>query len=186
MPLDIGVGIFASVFLGRFFGIAFTPIFLAGGILFSLLPDFDFLFTLKKGTTARAHEHRDLFHYPLLFIPIGTIIISFFDYRWAALFAITTFLHFLHDSIGLGWGVRWFYPLSQNYYAFFYQYDISRNKLPAKTLYVWSGEDVRRLSVHYGDKDWIKNIYLRFHPYAIAEFLVFLFSLVILYEYWLR
>ncbi len=180
MLLDIGVGIIASIALDHFFVDIPFPYFLAGGIVFALLPDMDFLLTLKKRTAEKSHEHRNIFHYPLIFIPAGIIVFSIFDYRWTVLFAVTTLLHFIHDSIGVGWGVRWLYPFTRKHYAFFYHYDTWRNGLPKKLFYAWSPEDVDRLSSQYGDKEWIKNIYLKFHPYAIVELLVFLFALVIL------
>ncbi len=118
MLLDIGVGILSSVFLSRSFGIALNPLFLGAGIVFSLLPDVDFLIAFRKNA-AKSHEHRDILHYPLLFIPIGAAILFFFNYQLAMLFIITALLHFLHDSIGLGWGIPWLYPFSKNHYAFF-------------------------------------------------------------------
>ncbi len=183
MLLDIGVGILASIFLSRFIGITLTPLFLGAGIVFALLPDADSLFAIKKTATAKGHEHRSVLHSPLLFIPIGTVILLFFNYQLAALFAITTFLHFLHDSIGIGWGVRWLYPFSRNHYSFFYQYDITKNHLPQKMIYAWSPAEVDRLSDQYGDEFWVKNIYLKFHPYAIAELLVFILALIVLCFY---
>jgi LexA-binding, inner membrane-associated putative hydrolase len=183
MLLDIGVGILASIFLSHLFGAAVSPLFLSAGVLFSLLPDLDFLLTFNKNVTAKAHEHRDLLHYPLLFIPVGATILFFFDHRLAALFIVTTFLHFLHDSIGLGWGVPWLYPFSRNHYAFFYQYDIARNTLPQKKFYAWSETEVNRLASQYGDKHWIKNIYLKFHPYAVIEALIFILALFVLFFY---
>jgi hypothetical protein len=180
MLLDIGIGIISAIFLDKFFSVPLTLAFLGCGILFALLPDLDFLFSLKKGFREKAHEHRNLFHYPLLIVPIGTAIMAFFDHPLALLFAITTLAHFIHDSIGVGWGVQWLYPFSRKHYAFFYHYDTSRNHLPYKLLYAWSPDEVGELSTRYGDKDWMKNIYGKFHPYAIVELAVFLLALVIL------
>jgi hypothetical protein len=176
MLLDIGIGIISSIFLSHAFGISLSTPFLGFGVLFSLLPDVDFLFL-------KTHQHRDILHYPLLIIPIGTLITSLFSYQLAMLFALVTFLHFLHDSIGVGWGIRWLYPFSQNYYAFFYQYDLAKHNMPHKLIYDWSPADVERLSSRYGDKNWIKNIYLKFHPYALVEFFVFALALITLLLY---
>lgn len=175
MPLDIGVGILSSIFLSRFFNVSLSSIFVDAGILFALLPDIDFLITSKKSIGPKGHEHRNILHYPLLFIPVGTLLIFFFDYRLAMLFAVTTFLHFLHDSIGIGWGVQWLYPFSRNHYGFLYQYD-----LPRKFMYVWTAEEVEGLSREHGDPHWIKNIYFKLHPYAIIELMVFIIAVIIL------
>jgi membrane-bound metal-dependent hydrolase YbcI (DUF457 family) len=180
MLLDIGVGILSSIALSRFFGISLSVAFISAGILFALLPDIDFLASFKKSMGAKGHEHRDILHYPLLFTPIGTIILSFFNYQLAILFALTTFLHFVHDSIGIGWGVQWLYPFSRNHYAFLYQYDS-----PQKLVYVWTPEEVKKLSDEYGDPDWVKNIYFKFHPYAIVELLVFILAIIVLIKSYL-
>ena len=183
MLLDIGIGILSSIFFCRVFGIALYPFFLWASILFSLLPDLDFLPNFRKGFTAKGHEHRSLLHYPLFFIPIGSIILLFLDSRLALLFAINTFLHFLHDSIGIGWGVQWLYPFSKNYYAFFYHRDLLENGSHQKAFHSWNPAEVARLANEYGDEHWFRNIYLRFSPYAIVEYLVFIFALVVLFFY---
>ncbi len=180
MLLDIGIGILSAIFIHHLFGVG-GPVLVGAGILFSLLPDIDFLFAVQKRYTALAHEHRLLLHYPIPYVLFGMTVISFFDLPYALLFGITTLLHFVHDSIGIGWGIQWLYPFSKNHYAFFYHYDTSRNGLPQKAVYSWSPEEVRSLSRQYGDKDWIRNIYLRCHPYAIVELLVFLAAVCALF-----
>jgi hypothetical protein len=35
----------------------------------------------------------------------------------------------------------------------------------------------------HGDKDWVKNIYYKWHPYAQVEFAVFIISLLALVLY---
>jgi membrane-bound metal-dependent hydrolase YbcI (DUF457 family) len=178
MPLDIGVGILLSIFMSRLFHIPLSPIFISTGILFTLLPDLDFLVAFKKNLGAKSHEHRDVLHYPLLFVPIGTALMFLVDYRLSILFAFASFLHFLHDSIGVGWGIQWLYPFSRNHYAFLYQYDS-----PQKFIYIWTPEEVVQLSSQFGDPHWIKNIYFKLHPYAIIEFAAFAFSIIMLILY---
>jgi membrane-bound metal-dependent hydrolase YbcI (DUF457 family) len=175
MLLDIGVGILSSIALSRFFNISLTPFFLTAGIVFTLLPDIDFLISPGKSIGRKGHEHRSILHYPLLFIPIGTIILFFFNYELAILFAVTTLLHFMHDSIGIGWGIPWLYPFSRNHYAFLYQYDS-----PQKFIYIWTPREVEKNANDHGDPDWIKNIYFKLHPYAIIEFLIFILAVILL------
>lgn len=185
MFLDIGVGILLAIFVSKLFSLPLTTGFLIGSIVFSLFVDIDCIFYLgRKETPRNFYKHRDLLHYPLLYIPLEMIIISFFGLPWAILFGFCSLAHFIHDSIGIGWGVQWLYPFSKNHYAFFYKYQSSRKeKLPKKIIYVWKHEDIDAIEEKYGDKNWIKNIYLRWHPYAIVEFLVFIFALIILYLY---
>ena len=72
MPLDIAIGIFGAMAVSRFFHHELTPIFIFAGILFALLPDADYLAHLARGNSSKnAHRHRDMLHFPLIFIPVG-------------------------------------------------------------------------------------------------------------------
>lgn len=184
MLLDIGIGILSGIFVSDLFQTELTVGLILFAIVSALLPDIDTLFHLQSGRSLKnhkGHDHRDLWHYPLIYIPLGTLIVSLFSYEYALVFAVTSFLHFLHDSIGIGWGVQWLYPFSTKHFSFLYHYDVFRNKLPKSWIYSWSHQEVDELSEKYGDRDWVRNIYLRWHPYGIVEMLVFIVSVIMLY-----
>jgi len=188
MFLDAGNGIFAVMLTSWIFDMPLSRTLVAAGIIFAFLPDVDYLIHLARGGTSRnAHRHREMLHYPLLFIPAGVILFSFYGMEWVFLFGVAAFLHFLHDSIGIGWGVQWLYPFSKDHYTFFYRYQPRhKERLPRRfaLLLVWKHEEVDILAAKYGDPDWIRNIYLRWHPYAITEFAIFLIALGALYYFW--
>jgi len=183
MFLDIGVGILIAILVSKIFALPLTLFLVFIGIVFSLLVDIDFIFHLKKGgNTKNAHRHRDILHHPLIYIPLGMLLLSFYSLAYSVLFGLILFIHFLHDSIGIGWGVQWLYPFSKNHYTFFYRYQPkNKEKLPKKLLYVWKDNEIDMLAKKYGDEEWIKNIYLKWHPYAIVEFLVFVIAILTLY-----
>lgn len=185
MLLDIGAGILLAIFTSELFNLPLTIAFLIGGVVFALFMDIDYIFHLGRGGSSKdAHKHRDLLHYPLLYIPLGMLVISFFNFAWAVLFGLCSFIHFLHDSIGIGWGVQWLYPFKEDHYTFFYRYQPwHTERLPKKVVYIWKHHDIDMLSKKYGDEDWVKNIYWHWHPYAIVEFLTFVFALIVLYFY---
>ncbi len=185
MFLDIGVGILTAIFVSKLFTLSITTLFIIGGIVFSLLVDIDYFFHLGRGgTTKNAHKHRSILHRPFLYIPIGISIILFLNQAWAVLFGLCSLAHFLHDSIGIGWGIQWLYPFTKNQYTFFYRYHPPRKeKLPKKFLYVWKYGEIDMLAEKHGDEKWVENIYLRWHPYAIVEFLFFVLATLILYFY---
>ncbi len=185
MMLDIGVGILLAIFTSRLFEMPLTVVFVIGGAIFALLMDLDYLFHLyKEGSSKKAHKHRNSLHFPLLYIPLGTLIISFFSASWAVLFGFCSFAHFFHDSIGIGWGIQWLYPFRKEHYSFFYIYKPDRpEKLPNKFIYTWKHEDIDLLAKKYGDENWLENIYWRWHPYAIVEFLTFILALIALFFY---
>ncbi len=185
MLLDIAIGIFSAVFISWYFKTILAASFVLIGIVFTLSPDIDYLlFLISGGSRKEAHRHRDILHYPLFFIPVGTLILLPLGKELSFLFALTTFLHFLHDMIGLGWGIKAFWPLSNNYFALFFHYSPPGYKrLPPQPLYVWKQEEIEGLAEEYGDPAWFKNVYLRLNPILIVELIVFLAALLTLFFY---
>ncbi len=183
MLLDIGLGIISAIAISLKLGLYPNWEFIAAGIFFSLLMDFDFLSHLAFGGSAKnAYRHRDLLHNPLMYLPLGYFIIWPISQPLAFLFFIASILHFIHDSIGLGWGVRWLYPFSKDRYSFFWVYQPpGKPGFQKRWLYVWHEKDMERLEKESGDPDWLKHIYGNWHPFALIEYLVFLSSLVVLY-----
>ncbi len=162
-------------------------VFIILGVVFSLLPDIDFIFHLlkKKRLNEYNHKHRDYLHYPILYIGGGFILFLFVDVKIAILFAVVSALHFLHDSVGIGWGVKWLYPFSKNSFMFCYKIrekgEGLRRVFPSQLYYSWTEEQVEQKSLLYGDKDWVKNIYLKFSWYAFIEYIGFLIGLGFLF-----
>ncbi len=183
MPLDIAIGIFLAMGVSRFFQMPLTGIMIVAGILFALSPDADYLIHLARGNSSKnAHLHRDTFHIPLVFIPLGVLLLYPFGQEWAVLFGAASFLHFVHDSIGIGWGVQWLWPFVDTHYFFLYSYrPPGRTEyLPRQWFYAWPHRDIESLAALHGDPDWIKNIYLRLHPFALVEYAAFIIAVTVL------
>jgi membrane-bound metal-dependent hydrolase YbcI (DUF457 family) len=185
MFLDIGVGILTAIFASYFLRANISTWLVIFGILCALLPDADFIYYYpRRDDTKYDHKHRDLIHYPLLYLPIGTILIwIIFGKIWAIAFLITSFCHFLHDSIGIGWGVKWLFPFSKNSYSFFYLYSVKVKKGLRRPVFVFNEKNLPEMVREHGDKDWVRNIYYKWHPYARVEFAFFITSLIILLTY---
>jgi len=182
MLLDGGLGIIGAIIFAHILQINISPLVLGTSILFALLPDIDFIFGWIKHTELKhvSHEHRDLLHYPLLFLPIGFLVIAYFSFTYACLFIILSFLHFIHDSIGIGWGVLWLYPFSKKYYKFFSE---KNGHFSKKLIVSWTHEEQHEASTQFGDKDWFKNIYLKLHPISVIELLLFITALILLWKF---
>jgi len=179
MLLDIALGIFGAIAFAKIENINLSLILIIIGILFALLPDIDFVFYWMKGKklNAQTHTHRELLHSPLIFISVGFLIILSINIPLAFLFAILTFLHFVHDSIGIGWGVQWFYPFSHRFYKLFSTKD---GKFSKKLVVSWAPEEQKIAAEQWGDKNWIKNVYFKPTPISITEFLIFIIALLTL------
>jgi hypothetical protein len=105
MFLDVGVGILTAIFASYFFSVDLSLWLVIFGILCALLPDADFLyFYPKRHDTKYDHKHRDIIHYPLLFLPVGTILIFlFFGKIWQRYFLLRLFcILFMTASVLVG------------------------------------------------------------------------------------
>ena len=183
MLLDIGVGILLGLLVNTFSSEYSTTIFVAMGVFATLAPDIDFIYHLIKGGNLKNdHRHREVLHQPV-FLLVGTILFGLlFSPILGLVFALGVISHFIHDSIGIGWGVQWLYPFKTDHFTFFYRvHTANKPKPPKKVIYVWPNDKIDELSREYGDPDWVKNIYLKWHPFAIFELIVFVVALVVWY-----
>jgi len=186
MFLDIGVGILAAIFASYLYPGGNLLLFSAIGIFFSLLPDLDFIYYKldKRKRLEKGYAHRNLFHLPLLYLPFGTLLVwMLFGNLWGLLFMITSFLHFIHDSIAYGRGVKWLYPFSNDSYAFIYLYSRVVKSGLWNPIFIFNKESIVKFDEEHGDENWIENIFYKFHPIAVVELVVFVISLIVLMVY---
>ena len=185
MPLDIGIGIFSAIIVSKLFAVELTPLLVGLGIAFALLPDMDFLYAVARnghGDHRAISKHRDLVHYPLLYLPLGALLALPFGPAWSLLFLLASAGHFIHDSIGIGWGIPWLWPFTDKNYSFIYRYSPPGKKLPQRLIHRWERGKLDQLIDEYGDPDWFRNIYVRLHPFFVAEILFFVIALVALWQ----
>ncbi len=182
MLLDIGLGILIPIALSKIFGFGLTNSFLAFGVIFSLLPDIDFIIHklfLPKTSSIKDHLHREILHFPILYIITGAIVVFLIKKDLLLLFIICSLFHFIHDSIGIGWGIQWLMPFGKNYYQFFTTYKENPKKA---IVYSYTKKQIDSLSEKYGDANWFKNIYLKLHPYSLFELFVFIIAIIVLFK----
>lgn len=181
MLADIGIGIFSAITASKFFQTKLNLFMVVVGITFALLPDLDFLVEWvkrKKMPGKFAHEHRNLFHLPLPYVFLVSLFLLWFDLIYLFLFVFNSLLHFLHDSIGIGWGIKWLYPVSKRNYKFFTG---NNNKFSKNLIISWNEKKLQKAVEKYGDPNWIKNTYLKPTPISITETAIFLASLIVLF-----
>jgi len=178
MPLDIGLGIVSAMLISEIFSIKISTGLILYGILFALLPDIDFLILSSKN----AYQRRDsLTHYPLLYFPLGGIIL------WlglgkiiALLFILASFLHFLHDGIGTSWGLKWLYPFDERWHKF-----LGRKFGQLKFLASWTPDELTRDVKLQRQDTWFRETYFRPSPILITEVIGLIIAIVSL-VFWLR
>ncbi len=177
MFLDIALGMLAGLVVGAGFNLEFVWLFILLGAIFALLPDFDFLVMLARRGLARDrrfdHDHRDLLHKPLIYIPVGAAAaFGIGGAPLATLFTSGSVIHFLHDSTGIGWGIRWLYPFSDNYIGICHAG--LRKICGAKWIQSVSRKQVtKHVKETLGDDhDWIADLYLRISKTLVIEIFV--------------
>ena len=187
MTLDIAFGILVALGVHQLLGVELTPLLLLMSVFFALSPDIDVpLFFLWRKIQRRLRlkgtitSHRNILHNPLIFVPVGWICISLFSLTYASMFAVLALLHFLHDSIGIGFGVAWLYPFSKTRFSFLYQHDVWQHGLPRQLVYAWTPEKIRSTAELSKNRSWLRHIYLRLHPYSLIEHVTLLVAVILL------
>lgn len=181
MFLDFAFAIITSVVADNYFNIPSVSI-IYFALLFSILPDLDFIIYKVAGIHQdKLYKHRDLFHYPLLYLPIGGILLLLINKNLAIIFLIISSLHFIHDSIAYGRGVKWMFPFSKNSFAFIYLYSREVKSGLWQWVFIFNDKNLDKWDEEHGDEDWINHIYYKLHPIATIEFIAFFISLLLLY-----
>lgn len=158
MPLDIGFGLLLG--LAHTFVTGGYPAWqpLALGVLFALLPDLDFLIqAARRRSFAHVdHTHRDTLHHPIPYLVLGSALVWLLMPQYLALFIATSLVHFLHDSIGVGYGIPWLSPFSQRYGKLFCNH---RGDFSWTSCVWWKRSERDVVIAQRHDPDWVRNHY---------------------------
>lgn len=156
MFTDIGFGLIFGVVFGIWSHQEPNLKILLIGICAALWPDIDFIVWIlrKKKLDEWAHKHRELLHRPLIAIPTAWIIGRYYlGTTEAYLIATATTYHFIHDTIGHGWGIRWFWPLANEFLC----YRSTTKIYPVSRLYAWTASEQDDMCRRFGNKNWARE-----------------------------
>ena len=184
MPLDIAIGLLLGMVIPHAFGLDASWVFLAFGVGFALLPDIDAVieYAWRGAVSGKSQTiHREWFHYPLSYVPIALAIGWFAGAVWGALFASAIVLHFIHDSVGIGWGIKWLMPFSSISFKFF-----SKDKQTGKFRVVqrWQPQELKQVVADHGDPNWLQNHYFRPSKTLVIEAGALIAALIIIVFTW--
>lgn len=179
MPLDIGVGLMLGVLLSSLTTLGYGWS-LAIGVSATLMPDLDYIWKAIRTKKLPNSEHRDGLHYPLIIVPLAGIIGLVINPHVGLILALGTLIHFVHDSVGIGFGVKWLFPFKQNSYLFLFQIKTPKNKnMPKQRLYSWSDKERSEMIRKYAYPNWITYVYLHPNVYGLFEYSIFAIGVVI-------
>lgn len=179
MPLDIGIGLLGAVLQALLGGEDLTASLLLLSVLFVLLPDLDGLVSaVRKGSLAKVdHTHRDLLHRPIPYLAVGGAIVWLMAPQYLLLFLTMSLAHFIHDSIGIGWGIPWLTPFSRGYLKLFSDKDGDASR----SFVFWRPEEREAVIARRHDPDWMRHQYGRPSATLVAEGAALLLALAVAY-----
>jgi membrane-bound metal-dependent hydrolase YbcI (DUF457 family) len=182
---DAGLGVMSAVFVCLAFGVTPTGGLVLLGILFAYIPDVDWVLDAHFWKTGRVaayaqnpYDHREGLHKPLLWALAisGAGIIFGGIGPFIAFTAVMA--HFLHDTVGTGWGMPWLWPLTKRRIKFC---STKQNELKLTPfLMSWSHEELSQYITNYGRANWKDYYYGRWTAVATGEALVALTGAVLL------
>jgi hypothetical protein len=178
MPLDIGIGILLAIGVSEWFSITLTPLLIVVGIAAALLPDIDIMTKLFG-----RWRHREFTHYPLIYVAISVLLYLLLPVPYVMLITLGVLAHFIHDSIGIGWGIAWLWPFSGRKFLVFPEQ--SRRRVLGWFV-TWLPKDEERIRTqHYegASTNWVREFYGRPSLLAFIEYGGFLVALVTLAAY---
>ena len=173
---DTGIGILLAILTSYLFDVPISPWLVIACIVFSLLPDLDFLLPAKM-----VRGHRGIMHYPFIYLVISILVYFIFGPLWSFIFISGVFLHLIHDTVFLGWGIKWSWPYSLRAYKFFPDKD---GRITSKFFLSWMPEEEAKVKSEYGsDEEWMRTFFGTVNIVSVIEYSIFTISLIMLYFY---
>jgi membrane-bound metal-dependent hydrolase YbcI (DUF457 family) len=180
MPFDIGVGIFLAIYISHLFNEPLTLTLILLGIGAALLPDVDIM-TMLWGRW----RHREITHYPVVYIPIVALVYLVFGAPYGTLLVLGVLIHLLHDTVGIGWGISWLWPLTNRRFLFL----PAAGRMKVFGLFMsWLPKDQQKIDEEMNARnanlkeDWITHYYLRPSLLGAIEYGMLVLSLLVLYQ----
>ncbi len=180
---DGGIGLIVSAAMIMWFGAPETLIFIFWTVAWAYLPDLDGAFHFIKTGKAVAdlengRDHREGLHYPLIWTVLFGGFIYFFGINIWLISAYTAImLHFLHDMIGIGWGIQVFAPLDWGSYKLFSKKWVSADVSFTPVVTRYSKSELREALMKYGEADWIERYFCKLTHVSVADYSFFIVGL---------
>lgn len=146
------------------------------GIILAITPDID-VFIQKIAENKTDSNHRKFTHYPIFLVPLF-FTLYYFSSFWACLIFSCFLVHFIHDSAGNEenkWGIKWIWPLSENYYQFF-----GKKKGKRLIMCPWSPKEIEERESESWDS-WLSKNYLRFPTESFVGVVLGIFALFVVF-----
>jgi len=196
---DIANGLFAVLIAGYVSGTEVVWWHFVIGVLLAMSPDLDAIpELLRRGRVScdaeYVSDHRDMLHYPVLFVLVGVLLILFVNTFFGTMFLAATMLHFFNDFYGTGWGIPLFWPLTDRRYKFCARragrlkrllkangdWDtLPHDERRFKILVSWSRDELDSYIERFGIDDWATPYYLTTNWVSGTEYALFVVAVIL-------
>ena len=187
---DAGIGLIVSAIMLEWFQAPHTIWFIIWTVVWAYLPDLDGAFHFIKTGKAVAdlengRDHREGLHYPLMWSIFFVILFYLFGVNvWLISALVAIMLHFLHDMIGIGWGIQLFAPIDWGSYKFFSKKWVSADVSLTPVVTRYSKEELRKALIKYGEADWIERYFCKWTHVSVVDYLLFMIGVISIYLAW--
>lgn len=181
---DAGIGLIVSAAMISWFSAPATFLFVVWIIVFAYLPDLDGAFHFIKTGKAVAdlengRDQREGLHYPLIWSFLFGVLFYIYGFNlWLVSAYMAMMFHFLHDMIGIGWGIQVFAPIEWGSYKFFSKKWVGADVSLTPVVTRYSKEELRKALIKYGEADWIERYFCKWTHVSVVDYLLFLIGVV--------
>jgi len=179
MVIDVGAGVLLALYVAHILHFFAEPSFILVGVACALLPDIDTILTLNPFIRRMIGEHRSTIHTPVIYLVAAPLVWAVWGSAVGVLFALGVFYHLVHDTFFLGYGIKWFWPLSQRSFSFFHDKD---GRITSDIL-IWQPEEDAAIKAKYQSAHWIRDFYFRPSLISLTEYPVGILALGLLYRH---
>lgn len=163
MFIHLFAGSLVFLLFGKIFDFEVNRMYLLLGAFWGIVPDpISYILSWAVKFNKWSHTHRDNFSHSVFFPGIVILIAILLNNKMAITVGVAMLTHPLLDLVGIGWGVKLFYPLIKNTYKMFYK---------GRILTVWNQDEVNAEARKFGDDDWVRSIYFRPNIVGASEWL---------------
>ncbi len=163
MFVHLLAGSLVFLLFGKIFNFETSRIYLLFGAFWGIVPDLiSYILSWNFELNKWSHTHRDNFSHSAFFPGIVIVIAILLGSKMVIAVGVAMLTHPLLDLVGIGWGVKLFYPFSKRTYKVLYK---------GKILTVWNQDQVTAEAKKFGDDDWARNTYFKFNAIGVLEWL---------------
>ncbi len=176
----IAFGVLGSILSSFILRVPLTREIVVLGMITSVFPDIDYVYYLARFGIRPAkysHEHRQAITHSLFPYFVIAVLIFFFGNKvWGVTFFLASLSHLILDSVRSPWGIRWFWPFSNQYYSLNFK----------SGFHGFTKKQLDKFTNQRSNKAWVDRCLKWDNPYFRFEFSVIIFLSAFLFFFFFK